>query len=502
MKKNNRRKRLILNTTTSIVYQIVTIICGFILPKLFLTYYGSEVNGLIASITQFLGFIALMELGIGAVVQSALYKPLALDNNKEISKIIKSAKIFFNKIALIFVVYLFALILFFPKINDSFGWLYSAGLILAIAISSIAQYFFGMAYQLLLSANQKSYVSMTISILTLILNTILSAILISNGFSIHIVKLLAAIILLLRPIMLNIYIKKNYNLIKDIKYKEEPIKQKWNGIAQHIASFVLNNTDIIVLTIFANLVSVSIYSIYNLIVTGIKQVILATTAGIQSLFGNMLANNEYTALNKRFQQLEWVMHTVVTLLFSCTLVLITPFVNVYTKGIIDANYNQPLFGVLLTLATAAYCLRLPYNIIVLAAGHYKETQLSAIIEMSINILMSVMLVSKYGLVGVAIGTLVAMLYRTIYLANYISGIIEYKFGGFIKHMVVNIIILILTLMISSNFNMLGSDYLHWFIFAIKIFTIAAGVTMGINLVFYRKVMIDSTALLKARRNKK
>ena len=123
--------------------------------------------------------------------------------------------------------------------------------------------------------------------------------------------------------------------------------------------------------------------------------------------------------------------------------------------------------------------------------------------MSINILISVTLVSKYGLVGVAIGTLVAMLYRTIYLANYISdNIIKYKFSGFIKHMAVNIIVLILTLMISSNFNMLGSDYLHWFIFAIKIFTIASGVTMGINLIFYRTVIIDSVAFLKVRRNKK
>ena len=63
-----RKTKLLLNTSTSFIYQLTVIACGFILPKLFLTYYGSEVNGLVSSITQFLGFIALCECGVGAVV--------------------------------------------------------------------------------------------------------------------------------------------------------------------------------------------------------------------------------------------------------------------------------------------------------------------------------------------------------------------------------------------------------------------------------------------------
>ena len=67
----------------------------------------------------------------------------------------------------------------------------------------------------------------------------------------------------------------------------------------------------------------------------------------------------------------------------------------------------------------SYCLRLPYNAMVFAAGHYKQTQLSAIIEAVINIVVSVVLVSKWGLVGVAIGTFAAMTYRTLYLVLYL-----------------------------------------------------------------------------------
>ena len=64
----NRTQKLKLNTVTSLINQRVLIICGFIVPVLILHAFGSAVNGLVNSITQFLGFISLLELGVGAVV--------------------------------------------------------------------------------------------------------------------------------------------------------------------------------------------------------------------------------------------------------------------------------------------------------------------------------------------------------------------------------------------------------------------------------------------------
>lgn len=495
----DRKKKLILNTISSVMYQLVVVICGFILPRLFLKYYGSEVNGLISSIIQFLGFIVLMELGIGAVVQSALYKPLAIGDDGEVSKIIKSAQKFFNKIAMLFLVYLSVLIIVYPKLNNKFSWAYTASLIVILAISSIAQYFFGMTYQLLLIADQKAYIPKIISIITLVLNTILSVVLIINGASIHIVKLVTTTVLLLRPITLNLYVNHYYKLNKNIKIMEEPIKQKWNGIAQHGASFVLGNTDVIVLTIFSSLTNVSIYAIYYLVVTGIKQAVMAIVTGIQSLFGNMLANKEYVILRRRFLQFEWSMHTIVTLLFSCTAILIVPFVKVYTEGIIDANYTQPLFGKLITFAVAAYCLRLPYNIMVLVAGHYKQTQASAILEMSINLVISILLVSKFGLIGVAIGTLAAMTYRTIYLAYYLSyNIIEYKFYCFIKHVFIDLITACIIFVISLNFDFTSINYLSWLVLALKVFFIAFSVVTMVNIIFYKTYVINIINVLRRK----
>lgn len=91
-----RNKLLAKNTVASLIAQITTLICGFILPRLFLQHFGSEVNGLVNSIVQFLSVISFLELGVGAVVESSLYKPLAEKDNQQISKVMVSANKFFS----------------------------------------------------------------------------------------------------------------------------------------------------------------------------------------------------------------------------------------------------------------------------------------------------------------------------------------------------------------------------------------------------------------------
>ena len=79
-------KKLKLNTITSLIYEVIAIISGFILPRIIMGEYGSSINGLVNSITQFISIISFLELGVGKVVQSSLYKPLAEHDHEQISK--------------------------------------------------------------------------------------------------------------------------------------------------------------------------------------------------------------------------------------------------------------------------------------------------------------------------------------------------------------------------------------------------------------------------------
>lgn len=479
-----RKKRLAWNTISSLTNQLIAILCGFILPRLILRAYGSDVNGLLSSITQFLSIISFLEMGVGAVVQSSLYKPLAEQNTERISAIVWSANRFFRRIAGIMLGYIVVLILFYPKmINSEFDPLFIIGLILAMSISSFAQYYFGIVNQLLLGAAQQKYVVDIIQSGALILNTIACSVLILTGRGILAVKLTTSIIFLLRPLLLMLYVRHHFNIDHKIKVAGEPIKQKWNGLAQHIAAVVLDGTDTIVLTALSTLSNVSIYAVYHLVVYGSKSLFLSLTGGVQSLLGDMIAKQETEKLNKAFGWVEWAMHSGVTVFFGCMGVLIMPFVQVYTRGITDTNYAVPLFAVLITVANAAHCLRLPYNIIVLAGGHYKQTQSCYIIAAILNITVSVLTVKLWGLVGVALGTLVAMGYQTLWLAYYASeNIICWPIKKVFRQFGVDWLCILPAALISSRFQLSAVTYGAWVVLAVKVTVVWTLVFLAVNCV--------------------
>ena len=488
-----RKKRLLRNTISSLVYQVTNIVCGFILPRIILIKYGSEVNGLISSITQFLSVISFLDMGVGTVVESALYNPLARKDNLEVSRIISSANKFFRRLAIILLFYIGILIIFYPYISNSvFSWGYIAVLIIAIGVDSFAQYYYGMTDRLLLSADQRGYVSSTIRIITLILNTVVCVILIYAGASIQSVKIMTSIIFLARPIILRLYVNRFYRIDRKIKYEGEPIKQKWNGLAQHIASVVLNSTDLIILTIFATLSDVSVYSVYHMVIMGIMHLVISTTNGLQSLMGELLAKKESEYAKNVFEWMEWILHTMTVLVFGCTGVLLIPFVRVYTFNITDTNYIQPIFSLLITLAYAIRVLRLPYNILILAAGHFKDTQSNYIFAAVINIVLSIFLVWQYGLVGVAIGTLVAMLYQTIWMLLYdAKNILDIDVTKSIRQTIIDIIIVIVAALLTKNFELQKITYLSWGILAIKVGAVWLTTVIGINLVCNKEKLLKA-----------
>ena len=468
--------------------QIVTVICGFVLPRLILEEFGSGINGLVHSISQFLGVITLLDLGVGSVVQSALYKPLAESNQDSVSKIYVSANCFFRRLAMILLIYIVILLFVYPLfINKDYSYLYTAVLIIAISINSFSQYYFGIVNSLLLNADQKGYIQYIAQIIVLIANTAVCAVLITHGASIQIVKLTTSLIFLCRPLFLNWYVRKHYQIDRKVTYEGEPINQKWNGMAQHFASYVLNGTDNIVLTLFSILTNVSIYSVYNIVIMGIKNTLLSMTNGFQSLIGELYAKNEIKKLREFFSWVEWILHTGTTLIFGCTGVLLVSFVQVYTKGINDADYYQPLFAILITIANAGHCLRLPYNILILAAGHYKQTQSNYIIAMILNIVISIITVKAWGLIGVSIGTLVAMFYQTIWMAWYDSkNIIQWNFLNFIKQLAVDFLTVFIAGLLTNFIPACEISYLSWFVQAIEVFICWAAVTLIINMIFYKR----------------
>lgn len=495
-----RSKKAVKNIITSLLQQVVTVICGLIVPRAIIGSFGSSVNGLVSSITQFLGYITLLEAGIGPVIKSALYKPIAKKDKTQIEKILKASQRFFRVISGIFIIYLIALCFVYPLIvSTEFETGYTVSLIIIIAISTFTEYFFGMVYRLYLQAEQKTYITSTIQILTTILNAILVVLLIKFGANIQVVKLGSAFVFVLRPIIQNIYVKKKYNIdFKEIKEKYE-LKQKWDGLAQHIASVVHNNTDIAILTIFTTTVEVSVYSVYLYVVSGVKNMVQALTGGVDASFGDMIAKGEQENLNRSFKTYELFYFTLITIVYIITLVMILPFVKVYTQGITDANYYRPTFAILITVAELMWSIRLPYSSVTLAAGHFKQTNKGAWVEVFSNLIISIVLVFKFGMVGVAIGTLVAMTIRTIEFMYHTSKyILKRSQMENIKRIVILLVEMLVIVPIGffiSRFIEVNS-YISWLVLAVIVGVIALLVVGTANSIIYRKDLKDLLDMIK------
>lgn len=425
MKKNNVKRITLLNIISNIILQIVNVISWLIIPKIILNYFGSNVNGLVSSIVQFLSYISLVEGGITGVVTASLYKPLINKENEKISSIIETSKKFYKKIGIIFSIYCLILAFFYPLLfNTGFDYLYVFSLVIVLSINMLIQYMYSLTYRNLLNADKKGYIVSFVQTIILILGIIFAYISVIIYPSIHILKFITGILFIIQPIVYNRYVNKNYCISNNVEEDKKLLKERWNGFAINIAAFIHNCTDIAILTIFCDYVTVSIYSVYVIVTNGLRSIFNAISNAIIPTIGQSYANGNNTEINQKMDIYEFVTFNIVFFMFTISGLLITPFVMIYTKGITDANYNQFIFGILLVISEALYIIKFPHLNLSYSANKFKELTKPAFIEAGINIIISMFLVKNFGLIGVAIGTICAMLYRMIYQVYFTKRLIE------------------------------------------------------------------------------
>lgn len=458
------KKEVKLNIFASFLLQIVTIISGFIIPKIILTLFGSEMNGLITSINQFLNYITLLEGGVSGVIMASLYKPIEERNIDKISGIVNATNHFFRTIGRIYIIYMVIVAFgyyFFTKSSFSYGFV--ASLVLILGMNLFVQYYFSLTYKVLLNASGKVYIVSLTQILIIIVNVILLVVIAEIYPQIHLIKLGSAVVFLLQPVMYTHFVKKFYKLDIHAEPDNVALSQRWDGFGQNLAFFIHSNTDVVLLTLFSGLLDVSVYSIYSLVVKGLKSMVISFSTAVVPSMGKILARGNKDEINSSVDMYEFGMDFVATLFFTCGVILIVPFVRIYTARIQDADYIRPLFGILLLLSEYVYCFRDPYVSISYASGHFKQTAKYAYMEAIVNILISVMLIRRLGLVGIAVGTLAAMLLRLFCSVYYLKKYILHRsYRSFFKKIAVFwsssfVIIVIFMLFVKGN----PANYLQW-----------------------------------------
>lgn len=469
----SRTKNAALNIAFSLLLQLVTFIKGLILPRIIIPAYGSDVNGLISSIIQFLTYISLLEAGVGSIFRASLYKPLANGDMEGVSGIINEQKRFYRKIGTVFIGYVFVLCFVYPMIaKTDASKPYIISLILILSVSTFAEYFFSLPYTSLLSADQMVRISYAVSIVYTLVNIFVALFWVRLKADIRMIYLSMCIIGLLRPLFYTLYVKKHYKLNKEAKANKAALSQCWNGMVHHFAYYIHTNTDSAILTMFIGTAMVSVYNVYGAIIFGVERIITSISSGTAAGIGNLIAMDDKGRIDQTVNVFELVQGGIATIVYTITALLLIPFVRLYTSNMTDVNYIHPAFGYTLILAEAIYCFRCVYSTISTSANKFKETQLGAVLECAVNLVLSLalVLIAKMDLLGVAIGTVAGMFVRYLYDVIFLSNnVIRRPAWKALKMLSVSLTVSAAAILICRSFvNYDGvENYMEWFLSAIE-----------------------------------
>lgn len=486
---NNSRKFLY-NSFSTAIYQVIVVIAGFITPRVMLTHYGSEINGLVTSITQFISYFNLIEAGIAQSSMLSLYKPLAEKNYTRINRIIVAAKKYYNKTGYIYISAIIVLSLLYPTFikTNSAEPIYISLLITAIGLSGALEFFIMAKYRVLLEADQKTYVISITNTISILINTLIVVIMAMMEANIVILKFVSLFSVLSRSIIFYVYTKHRYKYIDYSVYPDNTaLSKRWDALYMQLMNSIYHGAPTVLVTIFLDLKSVSIYSIYNMVTHALHSAFYVITTGLTASFGQLIATNQIDKLRKVYNYFQYVFFSVITLSYSIAFVVYLPFISLYTSGVGDVNYILTEYAVLFATRGLLQSIKTPLRMLINASGMYRETRIQTTLESLITVSGGIILIPFFGLSGIIIGSIIADLYRCIDLIFFVSKKITKEKVSIYGYRIIRIFIcVIFVYLISINIGYNPTNYLNWALYSTILGIISIIFQLLLGLLFERQ----------------
>ena len=422
-RKMDNRKKSINNLVYASLNQIVLIVFGIVLPRLWTVSYGSEVNGLLNSLNQFLVCLGLFEAGIGSATLQALYKPVAESNWDGINSVLAASSQYYRKVGRWYLLGLITLSICYPLIAGStLPYLTVSGAVFFSGIGNVVVFYLQGKYNFFLMAEGKNYILMNLSTIITVLTGVTKVLLVS--MQVNIVFILGASFLIqcMQAGFILWYMRRYRKLCLDVTPDYDVLSQRNAVLTHQIGTLIFQNTDVMILTVICGLKVVSVYSMYKLVVTQLESILNLLINSIRFYLGQTYQTNK-----KRYIYLinlvECYNSALLYALFSVALFLFVPFMRLYTKGVSDINYADPVLALLFVMIALLDKSRTPMLETVNYAGHFRNTVGFAKKEVVINLAVSFIGVYFLGIYGVLLGTVVALLYSSNVIIMYVNKII-------------------------------------------------------------------------------
>ncbi|MBE6964752.1 MAG: sugar isomerase [Ruminococcaceae bacterium] len=490
------------NLVSSLVYQVVLITLSFLLPRLYLENFGSEVNGVLSTIKQIFTYMCLLEAGVGLATTQALYKKIGEKDYESASSVLSATNVYYIKTGIVYLLIVFVIAAVYScAVSTSINSAVLFFIIILNAIPSLFSYFVQAKYRILMEVDGRRYViNNAETVLQLASNAGKILVLLLTD-SLVLIQLVYCIIALLQLGFLYIYAKRRYIWL-DLKAKPDfdAISQKNSVLVHQLSGMVFNNTDVILISLLCDFKAVSIYAIYNIFFSQVQNFITNVVSSFTFALGQMF-NTDREKFDKLFNAYETFYVMITCVIYTLMAVFLLPLIQIYTSGINDAEYTNTFLLLLFAIMNLLACGKLPATGIIEYSGAFGKTRSHAILEMVINITVSVVAIAYMGICGAILGTIAALVYRgivTIYYSN--RKILKRKQSCTYKILISNwaVFALVMAVLFVDTFS--NMSFLRLLLNGIIHSIWIAGVYLLVNFAFNRSAFKTLFELYKGKRS--
>lgn len=451
-----RQKLALKSSFIGLVSKIIITVLGMMCTRLFVHELSIEIRGIDGLLNNCLSMLQLSDLGIGTAMIYALYQPIVDKNEQEINALMYLyRKIFYCIGGIIFVlgIIMSFFLDFFIK-ETTFSWNYILLLFYLQLLGSVITYFAGAYKRNLLYADQKQYLLTVIDLAVYIVGTVLKicVLVLLKSYVIYLlIQILQAVV---SNIFVGIVCDRNYPYLKENKgYRYDKVPQLINNVKNifigRIGGFIYGSTDNLIISHFMGVVQVGYMSNYYVITESIKALTAAITEPIQPMIGNYIREEKDVEKSYvLFMNYTFIRYCIANIVCVGTIVMINPLLEIW----LGKQYVlSQVISVLMICDMFIGIVHGPTGEFISVLGLFRNDRNMSIVAMSINLVMSIILVYKCGVVGVLIGTLLAQLYYWVARAYIVfknffgQGILLY-----LKKIIVYIVIVVVDCILLFN----------------------------------------------------
>ena len=449
-----RTEYSIKNSITTFINIILSIIFLFISQTFLIKILGIEYTGLNGLFSNILTVLNLFELGIGNAIIYKLYKYIK-DNDYEQ---IKAILLFYKRAYVYISITIFGiglLLIPFLKfiIQDVTVDINVTVVYILFLFTTLTTYLLTYKRSLLI-AYQKNYIINIIDILFIVILNMIQLLIIyytKNYYLFLIVKIICTIV---ENIVINIRVNKEYSFILDKKVKSLNSKDKDEIITKikalfihKLSSVVTNGTDNVIISAFLGIKVVGLCTNYYYIINTIKKLFSSIITSTNASIGNLLVDNNYDKNYQIFKRILFLNFWIAVVTSICLYFLIEPFIRIW----IGSDYlisNSVLIALIINYFQTM--MRSTFIVFKDASGIWVEDKYVPLMQLTINLVSSIILVKLIGLPGVFLGTIISSLVLWfysypifVYKKLFNKGIRSY-FKGFIKFIIIFIFIVFIS----------------------------------------------------------